>query len=46
MKNISLILTAFVVLLLAGGTAFLSMWEIPAPSAPVQKVLPDERFPR
>jgi len=46
MKNISLILIAFVVLLLAGGMALLAMWEIPAPSAPVQKVLPDERFPR
>ncbi|MBT3373771.1 MAG: hypothetical protein HOA08_09175 [Rhodospirillaceae bacterium] len=46
MKNISLILIAFFVLLLAGGMAFLAMWEIPAPSAPVQKVLPDERFPR
>ncbi|HJM93708.1 MAG: hypothetical protein QGG19_02635 [Alphaproteobacteria bacterium] len=46
MKNISLILIAFIVLLLAGGMALLAMWEIPAPSAPVQKVLPDERFPR
>jgi len=46
MKNISLILIAFIVLLLTGGMAFLAMWEIPAPSAPVQKVLPDERFPR
>lgn len=46
MRNITLIIVAFMVLLLAGGMAFLAMWEIPAPSAPVKKVLPDDRFPR
>lgn len=46
MKSVPLIIIAFVVLLLAGGMAFLAMWEIPAPSAPVHKVLPDDRFPR
>ena len=46
MKNLSLILIAFVVLLLAGGATFLAAWEIPAPSAPVHKVLADDRFPR
>ncbi len=46
MRNISLITVAIMVLLLAGGIAFLAMWEIPAPSAPVQKVLLDDRFPR
>ena len=45
MRNIPLIIVAFMVLLLAGGMAFLAMWEIPAPSAPVHKVLPDDRFP-
>jgi hypothetical protein len=46
MRNLSLIIVAFVALVLAGGMALLAMWEIPAPSAPVQKVLPDDRFPR
>lgn len=46
MNKISLILIAFVVILLAGGVAFLAAWEIPAPSAPVHKVLADDRFPR
>jgi hypothetical protein len=46
MRNISLIVVAFTVLFLAGGIAFLAMWEMPAPSAPLQKVLPDDRFPR
>ncbi|MFP6773915.1 MAG: hypothetical protein VCE74_16500 [Alphaproteobacteria bacterium] len=46
MKKLSFILIAFVVLLLGGGVALLAMWQIPAPSAPVQKVLADDRFPR
>ena len=46
MKKLSFILIAFVVLLLGGGVALLAMWQIPAPSAPVQKILADDRFPR
>jgi hypothetical protein len=46
MKNLSLILIAFLVFLLGGGVALLAMWQIPAPSAPVHKVLADDRFPR
>ncbi len=46
MKKLSFILIAFVVLLLGGGVALLAMWQIPAPSASVQKVLADDRFPR
>ncbi len=41
--------TVFLVLMLAGmvgGAIFLATWEIPAPSAPVEKVIPDEQFPR
>lgn len=29
-----------------GGIAFLAAWDIPAPTATVEKVIPDERFPR
>lgn len=29
-----------------GGVAFLATWDMPAPSMTVEKVLPDERFPR
>ena len=46
MKKLSFILIAFIVLLLGGGVALLAMWQIPAPSAPVHKVLADDRFPR
>jgi len=33
-------------LILAGGVAFLLTWDIPAPTAPVEKVIPNDRFPR
>ena len=35
-----------IVLLLLGGMAFLAFWNPPPPSAPVQKVIPDARFPK
>ncbi len=38
-----------IILLLAagliGGVVFLATWQIPAPSAPVEKVIPDDTFP-
>jgi hypothetical protein len=34
-----------IVALLAGGV-FLATWDIPAPSATVEKTVPDDRFPR
>lgn len=41
------VLVLFVLILgaLLGGALFLMTWEIPAPKAPVEKVLPDDRFP-
>lgn len=43
-------LTGFVFLLIvlavAGGGMFLATWEIPAPTNNVEKVLPDDKFPR
>jgi hypothetical protein len=35
---------ALVVIL--AGAAFLAMWDIPAPRQPVERVLPNDRFPR
>lgn len=29
-----------------GGTAFLAVWDIPPPTAQVERTLPDDRFPR
>jgi len=35
-----------IVLVLLGGGIFLALWNPPVPSAPVEKVLPDARFPK
>lgn len=32
--------------LVVGGAAFLATWDIPPPTATVEIVLPDDRFPR
>ena len=40
------ILILLLLLLIAGGAAFLATWEIPAPTSPVERVIPDERLPR
>lgn len=34
------------ILILAGGAVFLLTWDIPAPTASVEKVIPNDRFPR
>jgi hypothetical protein len=46
MGKITVALVIIVALLLAGGAAFLALWNPPAPSAPVEKVIPDSRFPK
>jgi signal transduction histidine kinase len=46
MKSVSVVVLSLLVLALAGGGVYLAMWEIPAPKAKVEKVIPDERFPR
>ena len=45
----SKLLRALVILLVVvvlGGVGFLVTWDIPAPTARQEVVLPDERFPR
>ncbi len=46
MGRVSLLLVTVFVLAVAGGCLFLAYYNFPAPSAPVEKVLPDARFPR
>ncbi|MCC7016101.1 MAG: hypothetical protein IT564_02725 [Rhodospirillales bacterium] len=46
MKSISMVVLSLLILALAGGGVFLATWEVPAPTAKVEKVIPDERFPR
>jgi len=31
---------------LVAGTIFLATWDIPPPTRQIEKVIPDERFPR
>lgn len=46
MKRLPVILFLFVLVLVVGGAGVLATWDIPAPVSSVEKVLPDERFPR
>ena len=44
--RLTLVILAVVVVVLLGGGVFLVTWDIPAPSATVEKMVPDDRFPR
>jgi hypothetical protein len=44
MSSLARVLVVLVLLIVVGGAAALAMWEIPAPSAKVEKVIPDDRF--
>ncbi len=46
MSKLFLTVVALLVLIIVGGGAFLMLWNIPAPTARVEKVIPDARFPR
>ena len=45
MSKFLLILFILILVALGGGAVFLATWDIPPPSEPVEKVIPDERFP-
>jgi hypothetical protein len=46
MGKLTMALVIVVILALAGGGLVLAFWDIPAPSKPIEKVLPDARFPK
>ncbi|MBV8889329.1 MAG: hypothetical protein JO305_06645 [Alphaproteobacteria bacterium] len=46
MGKASVVLVLVVALAALGGFLFLAYWDFPAPQQPVEKVLPDARFPR
>lgn len=46
MKNVSRIVLFVFLLVVAGGAVFLATWDIPAPVADVERVIPDDRFPK
>ncbi|HYD69642.1 hypothetical protein [Azospirillum sp.] len=40
------VLILLLLVVIGGGMAFLAAWDMPAPSKTVEKVIPDDRFPR
>jgi len=46
MGRILLMVAAVLMVVILGGGAFLMLWNVPAPTARVEKVIPDARFPR
>ena len=46
MRKISRLVLFLVIALVIGTAAFLATWDIPAPVTTIEKVIPDERFPR
>ena len=46
MGKITIAFVLVIALLLISGGVFLALWNPPAPSTPVEKVLPDARFPK
>lgn len=46
MKNLSRLIFLLLAVMVIGGGAFLVTWDIPVPQRDVERVLPDDRFPR
>jgi len=46
MRKVVLALVILLVLVLAGGAAFLTVWEVPPPTTQMQIDIPNERFTR
>lgn len=46
MGKLTGLILLLIIVALGGGAAFLVTWEIPAPISNVEKVLPDDKFPR
>ncbi|MCH7634678.1 MAG: hypothetical protein IIA36_08305 [Proteobacteria bacterium] len=44
MSKLSRVLLIVLLVVLAGGGVFLATWEIPPPSTPVEKVIPNDRI--
>ncbi len=44
MSRLLLIFLAVLVLIVAGGGIFLATWDIPAPTARVEKTIPNDRL--
>ena len=46
MSKLSLTILVLILALIVGGAVFLLTWEIPPPTSNVEKVIPNDRFPR
>ena len=46
MSTIGRVLLLVALVAVLGGTAFLLTWEIPAPTARIERVIPDDTLPR
>ncbi|HXP31877.1 MAG TPA: hypothetical protein VN832_12360 [Stellaceae bacterium] len=46
MGKLVAIAVGVLVLIVIGGGAILMVWDVPAPTAHVERVIPDARFPR
>ncbi len=46
MLKVTSIIIATALVLLVGGALFLASWDIPAPSAEVERTIPNDRFAR
>lgn len=46
MRFIARFLMLVIVVAIVGGAAFLATWDIPPPTAHVEKTIPNDRFPR
>ncbi len=46
MINVSKIVLLVVLAAIVGTVVFLATWDMPAPSAEVERVIPDDRFPQ
>jgi len=45
MSKVTVVIIAGVAAALLVGLGLLATWDIPAPTAPVEKIIPDDRFP-
>lgn len=46
MSKLAGVLVVLMLAAVVGGGAFLAAWDVPPPSARVEKAIPDERLPR
>jgi hypothetical protein len=46
MRNVPRLIVFTVFAVIVGGAIFLATWDIPAPVATIEIVIPDDRFPR